>query len=237
MTMCVSASRSRLVPQELPRLPSVVEGLRPGSFERARRRDAHERLLLRPARERLAHDRRPRARPGSAAGSGRPRGDRRRGSSPCRSCRPRSRGCRRRSGTRPRARARTRRAGIARAEQARGLEELPRLQRDAREVGVDRRLGIVALLLLHRLAACDREAGAREDVHALEVAASASSAIARRTGSRPPARAAGAPYSCHADERPRRSSAPSIRSSWTSVATCASSIATPARRAARGRSR
>src|ERR687891_1021161 len=61
-------------------------------------------------------------------------------------------------------------AGIARAEQARGFEELSRLERDALDVRLDRGLRVVELPLLHRLAAGDRQTGAGEDVDALEVA-------------------------------------------------------------------
>src|SRR5919106_410034 len=160
----------RLVPQELPRLPSVVEGHRPGPHEGAGCGHAHERLLLRAAGERLPYDRvlarredqRQRRHPLAQVGTrDLARIDRVAGAvedvvrdlerHPERESEPPD----------PR---------IARAEEARGFEELPRLQRDSLDVRVDRRLRIVQLSLLHRLATGDRQAGAGEDVDALEVA-------------------------------------------------------------------
>src|SRR5581483_10507925 len=89
------------------------------------------------------------------------------------------------------------------AEQAGGLEQLPGLQRAALEVGVDGGVRVVPLAALQRLAAGEREAGVGED-------------------------ADGGPCAVQAAARPRRTRAPSMRSSWTSVAWCTSSTATPA---------
>ena len=93
---------------------------------------------------------------------------------PSRSCRSRrsSRGCRPRSGRRRRARGRSRRARAVRAaaEEAGCLEELPGLQRAAREVLLDRGLGPEGLASLQRLAAREGERGVGEDGHRLRVA-------------------------------------------------------------------
>ena len=59
---------------------------------------------------------------------------------------------------------------LAAAEQARRLEQLPRLERAALEIGLDRRLGIVALPPLQRLAAREREARVGENGHRGRVA-------------------------------------------------------------------
>ena len=65
------------------------------------------------------------------------------------------------------------------AEQARRLEQLPGLERAPLEVVLDRRVRVVALAPLHRLAARERERRVGEHGDALGVAVSASTAKAR----------------------------------------------------------
>ena len=124
---------------------------------------------------------------------------------------------------------RAERGVAARAEQARGLEELPGLERAALEVGVDRRLRVVRLAALHRLAAREREArvGERRDRGRVARRPRARRTRTRR-GSRRPTSAASGPKTDQAAGAPRRMRAPSTRSSWTSVAMWTSSTATPA---------
>src|SRR6266545_1271146 len=142
---------------------SVVERDLARTLERARRRDAHERALLRPARERATHDvvflRREdeRQRRCSVAQVG---------------ARDLARLDRLATAVEDVVDDLERdaevRAELAQvvpaAEQARGLEELRRLQRAALEVRVDGRVGIVALPLLHRLAADEAERRVGQDL-------------------------------------------------------------------------
>ena len=58
----------------------------------------------------------------------------------------------------------------ARAERAGSLEELPRLERAALEVGLDGRVGVVQLAPLHRFAAGEAEARIREHRDGVDVA-------------------------------------------------------------------
>src|SRR5262249_38497981 len=62
------------------------------------------------------------------------------------------------------------RAELRIPELARGLEQLPGLQRAALEVGLDRRFGIVRLATLHRLAARERQGSLGEQRDAARVA-------------------------------------------------------------------
>ena len=233
LLLSTTASRQRLelVPprgavEAGPGLRSVVEGHLARSIERTGRGDANEGALQRPARERSAHDR------------VLPRGEEKRQ--------------RRRAVPEVRARHLARLDRLAAAvedvvrdlerdaeqaavltapatEDARGLEELPGLERAALEVVVDRRVGIVALAPLHCLAARERERGVRQHGDGARIARRRQAPrTPGRTGSRRPPCAASSPCSLQAAARPRRTAAPSIRSSWTSVAMCTSSTATPA---------
>ena len=142
---------------------------------------------------------------------------------------PRSRGCRRRSGRRSRASGRRRRAGVAaRAEQAGGLEELAGLE--ARTARGRRRSGVSgsasAAAASPRRARGKGGVGQRHDRATLggrrqHGERTREQVVARRL------RRVGAETD-HAAGSPRRSRAPSTRSSCTSVAMWTSSIATPA---------
>ena len=69
-----------------------------------------------------------------------------------------------------------------RAEHAGRLEELPGLQRAALEIGLDRRVRVVRLAALHRLAAgeAERASASSETARASPVAASSANARAKR---------------------------------------------------------
>ena len=155
--------------QGLPSLPSVVERHLPGAFERAGRGHAHECTLDRPACERRAHhivlarreDERQRRRPLAQVGA-------------CdlagldRLARAVEDVVRDLEGD-AEVEAETG-EDAARAERAGGLEELPGLERTAFEVCLDRRVGVVALTALHRLAAGETERRIREHGHPLDIA-------------------------------------------------------------------
>ena len=90
---------------------------------------------------------------------------------------------------------------------------------------------------LERLATREREGRVGEDGHGLRRPPPRARRTRGRRGSRRPRFAAPSPCAAQAVGRPRRRSAPSSRSSWTSVAMCTSSTAAPPRRRARRRAR
>ena len=178
------ARRDALVGEARPRPSSVVEGHLPRALEGARRSDAHEDAVERPAGDRGANDvvlprreqERQRRRPVAEVGAGiLPGLDRVTGAVED------VVDDLERDAEQPPV------VAAAAAEHARGLEQLPGLQRTPLEVPVDGRVGVVALPPLQRLPARERQRGVGEHGDASHVDRRPRAPRRRaRRGSRPP---------------------------------------------------
>ena len=119
---------------------------------------------------------------------------------------------------------------VERAEPAGRLEQRRGLQLAAAQVALDRDVRGAGVLALQQLAFGQRRAGLRERLQLLGVLVArelGEGAREQQVAGRD--RDVAAPAAAATVGRPRRSCAPSIRSSWTSVAECTSSTATAAR--------
>ena len=166
--------------QAFPRLSSVVERHLPGALERAGRGDAHERALDRPARERRAHRRRPRARRAGAAASASPSRRSVPATLPVSIVSPeQSRMSSAIWKAMPSLRPKRPSVPPEPSEQA-ASKSFAGLERAAFEVRLHRRVGIVALAPLHRLAAREAERGVCEHGDGASTSPSAASSANAR---------------------------------------------------------